>query len=290
MGIGHYIDIELNSEFSKAAVRTLLQRSLDCGVLYQDYNYLNVDDALVKLFNQIDSKKERHSYLSVIVEDTLFNLWIFPSERNFLTISMGDPCPKWKKNFYGSGEWYYSFDFARYMRLLLNISTDFTIKEFKVYNDLDTTYEIKLDAHEIYIQTSMETNRTDVTRSLSTLNINAQFTQFELYEDVAFLLKTDFCETNVINKIKSGRSVIFYTKVPIISYMKDQYAFMKITLECSKSQNQIKVQPLEPYVLKKGFGQDISTLDLEFYIKKALDLMNDFPIHEMGNSLLRTNS
>lgn len=133
MSVSYYIDIKLNAEFNKKNIMHFLKKAEDLGFVYFDQipgeRYLDArtldsSEAYEKLLNP--GYDDIGPYLLVKFEDTYFDL-SFYSESAKLDIHLGNFSCEWEKTFHLVEQNEILIDFARYIRTLLKICSDFVI-------------------------------------------------------------------------------------------------------------------------------------------------------------------
>ncbi len=126
MSISYSISIILNLEHTKKNIEHIFQQCIENNMyLYADpfdkLSELDSANAAVRILTFELEDDERNIF--VRFQDTDFFMWIY-NKNNLINLSIGAFGILWRKEFMSG---YYGFDFARYIRVLLRVCSDFTI-------------------------------------------------------------------------------------------------------------------------------------------------------------------
>ena len=73
---------------------------------------------------------------------------------------------------------------------------------------------------------------------------------------------------------------------PVYLYAKVDDVPFKIEIKKNeRAYDFVSIYPLEPYRMKKGYGSEEEKIDLAFYIKRLIELCENFAIYELKTFL-----
>jgi hypothetical protein len=115
----------LDLKYEKNNIEYFFKKCLENNIyLYQDsfdLTRLDSKNATSQILNMKLEEEER--CVRALFQDTDFSIWLY-NKNNLISFSIDDFGVKWRKDFMDG---YHSFDFARYIRLLLRVCNEFII-------------------------------------------------------------------------------------------------------------------------------------------------------------------
>ena len=132
MSVFHSVEVVLDLKYEKKNIDYLFQKCLESNmILYTDpfdnlLNELDSSVAAAKILAVEIEDEERRIYTKF--QDTDFSIAVYKEKNHLLSFSISGFGPTWEKDFFHD---HYNIDFARYIRLLLRVSKNFTVLALK---------------------------------------------------------------------------------------------------------------------------------------------------------------
>jgi len=132
MGIWHNVNSVIEAEYNERTIRAVLKKGEELGFIYYDndaqltdkgYPRIGLEQAVNKVLVESRQKTDGGPNAYTNIGETICFLWFFRTENNNVKVSMGGFGVPKRKDF----EYFYTIDYAFYMRLLLKICSDFTV-------------------------------------------------------------------------------------------------------------------------------------------------------------------
>jgi len=267
MSISYSIDNTLVLLYIEDNIKYIITCGMQKGFIYLDnesQKILSINDVIQKIL-YFDFENEA-SHITVKFQDTKFFLWFFKSDNDLLIFSIGSFAYRWDKQFERESKMY-TIDFSRYIRLLLNIYSDVTLLKLETFSDLIEGIE--------YVDQ----------KCITALIEMGPFKEgFEGLIDNGFVNNFTFFDENTNQQIIPSAQKyyeIMKANFPIYLYaIKDSVSF-KIEIKNIQGFYGILVYPLEPYLMKKGYGSEEEKIDVAFYVQRLLELCENFAIYEL---------
>jgi hypothetical protein len=283
-----YIGFDLS--FTQENIRFIIQRAEDLGIVYladagdrKVFNisswYFNIDEAILKLLimtnKTIDYEKP---FLHAKYFDTDFSFWLYEGKNKLITLEIGAFGARWDKKI-SIGRRTDIIDFSRYIRFVLNICVDIPLLKLETYSDLEKSIEynnqncvtalIDMGSFKEQFSGSLE----GIRGSCSGLIDNGLWSEF-IFFDENVVQSIEPSVQRLYDILQAGFPAFLYAK-------KDDISFKIEIKQNVQGYDRVTIHPLEPYLMKKGYGSKDEKIDVAFYVQRLIELCENFAIYEL---------
>ncbi|HEX4068697.1 MAG TPA: hypothetical protein VHX42_01240 [Candidatus Babeliales bacterium] len=285
MSVCYAIYGRFDLKFTKQNVKLVVQKASDIGFIYmarEDFvitsRHLNVDQATdVLLTTTEEILDEGGAFLYGRFQDTGVSIRI-REENNALVFSFGSFYYRWDKDF-SNGQRIHTIDFARYIRLMLDVCKDITLLDLHTFADNLT--DIIGDAENCVVAAldlgffgeKYPGGHEIIKLSIEYLLSNAVQNKFVFFDEFFDKQREPFMQ-NLYDTLKAD--------FPINLYAKKDHVPVKIEIKKDQQGNDfVSIYPVEPYLIQKGHESNEEKLDASFYVQRLLELCENFAIYEL---------
>jgi hypothetical protein len=279
MSVSYSIDVTLDLFYTEENIKYIVAKGKEQKFTYLDFElckFLSVDEVVQKILYSHSDDEARH--VRIKFQDTFCFLWFFKSDNGQLIFSIGSFGYKWDRDF-SNGRRIYTIDFARYIRLMLEACNDVSILELNTDSDIteDLVYEYQNCAVAFLNMGVFGKDSSDYTDygrwSVKYFLANATQNGFEFFDENT----GQSIEPSVqkyYDVLKAGFPAYLYAK-------KDGISFKIEIKQNNQGYDLVSVYPLEPYLMKKGYGSEDEKIDAAFYVQRLIELCENFAIYEL---------
>ena len=278
MSVSYSIDVAVDLLYTEENIKYIVTNGKDKNFIYLDSErriFLSVDDVVQKKMSESYSETYNEDFhVRIKYQDTFCFLWFFKSDENKIIFSIGSFDYRWDKDFNSGKVEIHTIDFARYIRLMLEVCSEVPI--LALSTDADNREELTYQfQNSVVAIVDMGFLEKDVARNIDygwnmveSFLMNGICNQFQFFDkNTSQLIEPSVQECYDI--LKAGFPVLLYVKKDAISF--------KIEL----GHGWFAVYPLEPYRMKKGYESEEEKIDVAFYVQRLVELCENFAIYEL---------
>jgi hypothetical protein len=290
MSVMYFLQVDLDIEYTENSINYVLKKMYEKGCVFlakEDGQggligsyFLNLDQASAKIFMATDEVRYLcEDTLFVKCKDTYFDLRFYKEKENLLLISLSDfPCA-WGKKFW-NGQKDFVIDFSRYINFIINVTKDLSLLGLEMSSDHSAGWPEDIEKKSIIavvclgpMDHQISGSSEGVRGSVSCIITNGNENNIIFFDE-----KTGQPTAPPIQKyyniLKAGFPAYLYAK-------KDNIAFKVEIKQNVQGYDGVTVYPLEPYLMKKGYGSEEEKIDVAFYVERLLELCENFAIYEL---------
>lgn len=277
MSVSYSIDVTLDLLYTEENIKHILSLGQNNHFTYFDYEWdstLSIDETIQKILYSDYENRNMH----VRFQDTIFCVWFFKSDDGLLIFSIGSFGYKWDKDF-SNGRKISLIDFARYIRLLLEVVQNIAILELSTVSDTteELVYKYKNCVVVVFDMGFYQKNilgDIDCAKwSIESFIDNGIQNRFEFFDEHTNLLIKPHIQ-QYYEMLKTNYSTYLYAK-------KEHIKFKIEIVRTGQGYDCVALYPLEPYRIKKGYGSEGGKFDVAFYVQCLLELCENFAIYEL---------
>jgi hypothetical protein len=285
MSVGYAIYGRFDLKFTKQNVKLVIQKASDIGFIYmarEDFaitsRHLNVDQAAdVLLTITEETLDEGRGFLYGRFQDTGILIRIY-EENDALGFSFGSFYYRWDKDF-SNGTQIHTIDFARYIRLMLDVCKDITLLDLHTFADnltdiISDTKNCALVSLDMGYFGEKKIGHTDVGRMSIEYFLSNAFQNKFVFFDEFFDKQIEPFVQKYYEILKSEFSLNLYAK-------KDGIPFKIEIKRDAQGYDLVLIYPVKPWCMKKDYENAEEKLDASFYVQRLLELCENFAIYEL---------
>ena len=135
------INMILDAEYSQTNIATILQRASNLGCLYFQFlaeslfegkRALDAQEVALRIYKAYQIRESQ--YVNIKIQDAYATIAFYKTETGYLHFYFEEDAVRWVKKFIGVAD-EYSFDYVRYLRLLLKMIEDFALIELRTNDE-----------------------------------------------------------------------------------------------------------------------------------------------------------